>query len=209
MPESAATSGAAKVGDANYFVRRATNPGEAEFHIAEAYLPTRLDLLAGAVEMDMELSGLRVGSLTAGQLKLGCATDLSTSEETRNFHVDIPLRGRALSRSGLNPRVEIMPGEAAVFPPQAPAQITWSADCVKLCIMAPRGALEVELEMLLGRSLSTPLPFDFHMPKSGPLQGPWRSALYVIRGELAARSGLAPTPPRDFTYKVSSSTGSF
>jgi AraC-like DNA-binding protein len=141
----------------------------------------------------MELSTLRIGSLTAGRLAFGCSANVHTVE-ARNFHVNIPIRGRAVSRSGSKPEVQTAPGEAAVFPPEAPAQITWSAACAQLCLMVSRQTLESELEMLMGRSLSTSLDFDFHMSRTGPIQGLWRNALDMLHKELTAPSGIASLP---------------
>jgi AraC-binding-like domain len=175
--------------DESYVVRRTTDPEEAQSFVAETYLPNKLVLPSGTREVDMELRALRVGSLTAGRLGFGRLTSVSTAHST-NFRVCVPLHGGAVIRSGRNPGVQTMPGEAAVITPEAPAQVVWSADCQQLVLMVSREALESELEALLGRSLPTPLTFDFHMPKSGPVGGPWRSSLDMLGRELLAPSGL-------------------
>ena len=79
---------------------------------------------------------------------------------------------------------------------EAPAEIRWTPDCSQLCLMVSRSALEAELERLLGRSLPAPLTFDFHMPKTGPVRGLWRSALDLIRRELAATVRPSQAPLR-------------
>jgi AraC-like DNA-binding protein len=193
VARSADGFGATAISDADYIVRRTADPGEAEFYIAQTYLPIRIELPPRVTDVDMELRALRVGSLTAGLLKLGRHTTV-VSEVASNFHVNIPFRGSAVSRSGVNPRARTARGEAAVFPPEAPAEIRWSPDCSQLCLMVSRNALESELERLLGQSLPTPLTFDFHMPSTGPVRGLWRSALDLIRTELVAPSGLAKHP---------------
>jgi AraC-like DNA-binding protein len=183
----------AAINDANYLVRRTNDPDEAELFIAQTYLPIRLELPPRAVDVDMELKALRVGSLTAGLLKFGRRTTAFTAA-ARNFHVNIPIRGNVISRSGASPRTRTTPGEAAVFHPGAPAEVGWAPDCSQLCLMVSRDVLESELERLLGQSLPTPLTFDFHMPSTGPVRGLWRNALDLIRTELASPSGLAKHP---------------
>jgi AraC-like DNA-binding protein len=186
-------SRASAVNNASYLVRRTHDPGEAESFIAQAFLPVRLELPPLTFGVDMELKVLRVGSLTAGLLKIGRQAT-AFSAPARNFHINIPVRGNAVSRSGANPRARTLPGEAAVFATEAPAEVGWSPDCTQLCLMVSRKELESELERLLGQSLPTPLTFDFHMPSTGPVRGLWRSALDLIRTELAAPSGLAKHP---------------
>ena len=98
----------------------------------------------------MEVSGLRLGALTAGRLTYGRRVRLRTAD-AENFHVNIPLQGRAASRRGAGEAVTTRPGEGLVFSPGQPAEISWSADCEQLCLMVPRGRLEAELEQLLGQ----------------------------------------------------------
>ena len=187
------TFGAPASKNASSFVQRTADPSEAELFIAQTYLPIKIELPAGAGGLDLELRALRFGSLTAGLLKFGRHASVHTATAS-DFHVNIPVSGTAVSRSGINPRALTEPGEAAVFAPQASTEVRWSPDCAQLCLMVSRSALEVELERLLGRSLPTPLSFDFHMPRSGPVRGLWRNALDLIRRELAEPSGLAGYP---------------
>jgi AraC-like DNA-binding protein len=181
------------IADASYVVRRTTDPGEAQFFVAQTYLPNKLVLPSGISDVDMELRALQVGSVTAGRLGFGRLTTVSTAPST-SFRVCIPLRGGAVSRSAGHPALETTQGEAAVLPPEAPAQVVWSPDCQQLVLMVSREILESELATLLGRSLSTPLTFDFHMPKSGPVEGLWRSPLDMLGRELLAPSGLFRHP---------------
>jgi AraC-like DNA-binding protein len=193
VARSAGASAAPANEDANHFVRRTADPSEAESLIAQTYLPIRIELLARTVDVDMELRALRVGSLTAGLLRFGRHATVHTAAAS-NFHVNIPVFGSAVSRSGTNPRAPTAPGEAAVFAPEATTEVRWSPQCSQLCLMVSRSALEGELEKLLGRSLPAPLTLDFHMPDSGPVRGMWRSALDLIRRELATPSGVAMHP---------------
>jgi AraC-like DNA-binding protein len=173
----------------SYVVRRTTDPNEAQSFVADTYLPNKLVLPSGTRHVDMELRALQVGALTAGRLGFGRLTSVGTAQST-NFRICIPLHGGAITRSGRNAAIETAPGEAAVIPPEAPAQVTWSPDCQQMVLMVSREIVESELETLLGRSLWTPLTFDLHMTKSGPVRGLWRGPLDMLLNEILAPSGL-------------------
>jgi hypothetical protein len=65
---------------------------EAERVIADLYLPNRLDLSADSTPLGMEVTGLRLGALTAGRLTYGRPVHLRTAD-AENFHVKLPPAG--------------------------------------------------------------------------------------------------------------------
>lgn len=174
-------------------MRRTTDPDEAQSFVAETYLPNKLVLPSGTRQVDMELRALRVGSLTAGRLGFGRLSNVSTAPSA-SFRICIPFRGAAVTRSGNSPAIGTTPGEAAVISPEAPAQVRWSSDCHQLVLMVSRELVESHLDALLGGCLSTPVRFEPHMPRSGPVRGLWRSPLDMLRRELLAPSGLFSHP---------------
>jgi AraC-like DNA-binding protein len=171
--------------------RRTRDPDQAELLVSQLFLPHRLDLSAEPDPIDMELAGLRLGNLTAGRLTYGRRVRVVAAEPARNFHINLPLRGRAVSRSGRADAVVTTPGQAMIFPPGAPGEVRGSADCAHLCLMLPRADVEAELEQLLGRSLDRQLTFDFHMDLSGQLGRLWRTSIQLVLGELANPTGMA------------------
>jgi AraC-like DNA-binding protein len=174
-------------------VARAQDRDEAESIVAGLYLPNRVDLPRGADGVDMELTGFRLGAITVGRLTYGQDVRLTT-EVASNFHVNLPVSGRALSVSGRSEPHLTEPGTAAVFAPDVPAQMRWSADAVQLCLMIRRSALESELEQSLGRSLDRPLRFTMAMDLRTPVGAGWRGALDTVADALDHRSGLATHP---------------
>jgi AraC-like DNA-binding protein len=176
------------------YTRRTTDDrDEAEQLVSELYLPNRLDLSRGDGSLGMEVSGLRLGALTAGRLTYGRRVRLRTAE-AQNFHVNIPLHGRAASRSGTGRPRASRPGEGLVFSPGAPAEISWSPDCEQLCLMIPRARLEGELEQLLGRSLRGRLTFGFAADLHSSFGRRWRTVLDLVVDELDHPTDLARNP---------------
>ena len=176
------------------YTRRVTDdPDEAEQIVTELYLPNRLDLSRRSAPLRMDLSGLHLGALTASRLTYGRRVRLRTAD-AENFHVNIPLCGRAASRSGNGQPVATGPGEGLVFSPGAPAEMSWSADCEQLCLMIPRACLEAELERLLGRSLRQRLTFDFVADLQARLGRRWHTVLDLLVDELDNPTGLTQTP---------------
>jgi len=170
--------------------RRTADKTEAEHVVSEVYLPNRLDLLDHDTVLDMELTGMRLGAITAGRLSYGRNLRIVTGE-TQNLHVNLPLRGQAVSSSGRGDAVVVSTGQAAVFPLGEPAVVSWPADCVQLCLMVPRANVHDELERLLGRSVAQPLRFEFKMDLHCPPGRGWHSALQFVLAELESPSGLA------------------
>jgi AraC-like DNA-binding protein len=185
--------GAAAADAAHHTVLRTSDPGEAERFVADAYLPNTLDLTSSSATLRMELAALSLGSMTAGRLSYGRSIRLVTAD-AQNFHVNVPVSGHTLSSTGAGRHVPIGVGQAAVFPPNAPAEIVWSAESSQICLMVSRHTLEAELESLLGRSISTPLDFLFEMDLRGDLGRSWQAALHVVQRELDHPTDMSTHP---------------
>lgn len=176
------------------YTRRTTDDrDEAERVIADLYLPNRLDLCEDPTPLGVEVTGLRLGALTAGRLTFGRPVRLQTADAA-NFHVNVPLRGRAASSNGSGEPVTTSPGEGLVFSPGAPAEISWSADCEQLCLMIPRACLEAELEKMLDASLRRRLVFDFAPDLPVPMGQRLRTVLNLLVDELDQPTDVSRNP---------------
>lgn len=173
--------------------RTTADRDEAEQVITDLYLPNRLDLSGSRAPLRMALTGVRLGALTASRLTYGRPVRLRTAE-AENFHVDLPLHGRAVSRSGSGAPVTTRPGEGRVFSPGEAADLSWSADCEQLCLMVPRTSLEVELERLVGRSLRGRLVFDSTAALQTAPGRRWGSVLDLLRAELDEPTAVSENP---------------
>lgn len=169
------------------------NPDEAREVITQVYLPHRLDPISVAQALDMKLDVFQVGSMTAGRLTYGSEVWLRTVD-ARCYHVNVPLRGRTLSRCGTFDSVLTSPLRAAVFGPDLPADIRWDADCEQLCLMIPMRVVELELEHLLGRTVRQPIVFDPAMDLSSRAAQGWRDALQLLATEFEREGGLTAHP---------------
>ncbi len=172
---------------------RTADPDEAREIVTDVYLPHRLDPIGVARPLDMRLDAFQVGSMTVGRLRYGGDVRLRTVE-AKCYHINVPMRGRTLSRCGNLGSVATSPRRAAVFVPAMPADIRWDADCEQLCLMIPTWAVELELEHLLGGSASQPLAFDPTMDLASPAARGWCDALALLAGEFERPGGLTAHP---------------
>jgi AraC-like DNA-binding protein len=156
---------------------RTRDVDEAEGVLEELYLPVQIVPIHGAV--DLKLDALQLETMTAGRLSYGHHVRLLTAE-AEHYHVNVPLSGYAVSRSGSSGRVTTSSKQAAVFVPRQAAAIDWANDCVQLCLMIRPSAIELEVEQLLGRSLLRPLAFERVMDLTTPIGRTWRAALDLL-----------------------------
>jgi AraC-like DNA-binding protein len=184
--------GAGDLGDGREPVTlaQATDPDEAEAVITDLFLPNRLELPPGTDGVAMNLAAARIGQATVGRLSYGRSIRLLT-DDARHFHINTPMSGRALSRTGASDPLVTEPGQGAVFAPGAPADIHWTEECVQLCVMIPRATLEFELEQLIRRPLTRQLQFQFAMDLTTPLGRCWRDVVSWADQGLAGRPSLA------------------
>lgn len=110
----------------------------------------------------MQMAVLLVGTMTAGVLTVAASSRI-TAEETEQFHLNVTLRGHAVSRRRGAGRIVTDAGAGVLFDPGQDADILWSDDCSQLCLMIPRETLESEIAALLGRTVSKPLAFTPHL----------------------------------------------
>ncbi|WP_406830510.1 AraC family transcriptional regulator [Pedococcus sp. KACC 23699] len=169
-------------------VLKAASSDEAEDVVGRIYLPNQVRTLERG-PVGMSLTALRVGRTTVGQLEYGRHVRLLTDEAT-HVHVNTPLTGTVVSRTGRSELLTTTNRSAAVFAPGAPAQIEWSTDAAQLCVMVPQATLQNELEELMGQACKQPLRLPFHMSLSTPQGRVWRSMMNLIAGELSAKGPL-------------------
>lgn len=127
--------------------------------------------------MDLRLNVMKVGRITAGYLRFGDAIQIRTSEAT-DYHIDIPISGRAMMRAGALRPSNATAQTAAIFMPGRTAELICSDDFSQVAVMIPRDELHLELENLLGRSATKPLEFS---PELDMTSGPGGTVLQSLR----------------------------
>jgi AraC-like DNA-binding protein len=127
--------------------------------LSDVFLPLDFPSASTSTAVHLTLNAVRVGRTTAGYLRFGDAIHIRTSDAT-DYHVDIPLTGRARMRAGLYKPVYGTPQTAAVFTPGYPADLDCDEDFSQLSVMIPHEELRVELESLLDHNMVKPLVFS-------------------------------------------------
>ncbi len=165
--------------------------GAAEDALSRSYLPLRLRSVrpGASLALDTRLNTIALGHATIGAIRFGSEVRILT-DEADDFHIDIPLSGRSVSRAGSTREVVTEPGSAQVFMPGERADLRWSATTRQLCVMVEKAALERHLSTLLGADLARPLTFRPTMDLRNPGGETWMHALRLVEHELRRDDGL-------------------
>nr|WP_275403999.1 helix-turn-helix domain-containing protein [Pseudonocardia acidicola] len=156
-------------------------------------LQMRLQRSAAAKSLGLVLNARCVGEVTVSYVRFGCGVHIDTAE-AENYHVNAPLCGGADSRTGRMERVQAIPGRAAVFMPDLPADIDWRGDCAQFCLMFPRHVLQRELEAMLDRPVARPIEFAPGMDLTTGHGQAWLDMLWLIERQSRARPSLLDHP---------------
>ncbi len=170
-------------------VVRSRNLEEARVSLSNAFLPVELSVRKPRPAVDVRLNVVRVGRITAGYLRFGEAVRVRTAEAT-NYHVDIPMVGSMVTRSGLREPVLSNPRTATVFPPSLPAELDCDDECAQVCLMLPRSDVRTELENLLGRPITKPLAPATSTDLTGPNGAAFVQLLNMVDLESRRPDGL-------------------
>jgi transcriptional regulator GlxA family with amidase domain len=125
---------------------------------------------------------------------MGADVDLDTAV-AENYHVNLPIRGGAVSRSGQSEPVTSTPSRAAVFLPGRPASIEWRAGCAQFCLMIPRHVVQQELEAMLDRPVVTSIEFAPAMDVTTDAGRSWVDTLRLVERQTRPVHGLLDHPP--------------
>jgi AraC-like DNA-binding protein len=170
-------------------VARTADLDEAREAMENVFLPLRMRLVERTASLNMALNAVRAGGLTAAYARFGRDVHIETVE-ARQYHIDIPLSGSAVQRTGFKDPVHATPDTAAVFMPGLPADIWWRDDCAQLCLMIPNEDLELELEKFLGRPVDRAVEFEPAMDLTTPAGRTWMDVLALVNRESQRPDGL-------------------
>src|SRR5439155_9268619 len=106
------------------------------------------------------------------------------------YHVNVALSGTVESHCGRQ-QVFTRPGHAAVFTPHEHTYLPhWGADAGQLCIKINRRSLENELELMLGRPVSSWVRFTLDFDLTTPAGRSWVSVVQLLLSELDSEGSL-------------------
>jgi AraC-like DNA-binding protein len=174
---------------ADHPVVHSSDIDRAQAGLSDAFLPVELSVRRSAPAIDARLNVVKVGRITAGYLRFGDAVRIRTAEAA-NYHVDLPVSGNMVARTGLGEPVYSNPRRAAVFMPFSPADIDCDKECAQLCLMLPRVDVQAELENFLGRSMARPLRFANNMDLTNPRGAAFIEVLRLVDLESRRADGL-------------------
>ncbi|MDN5917459.1 MAG: AraC family transcriptional regulator [Pseudonocardia sp.] len=168
---------------------------EARDRVGEVFCPHRLEPAghgyrakagaAGAVRFNS--TGL--GAVGLSYLAYGMDVRIRPQPLSSFFLVQIPLRGRALVRSG--GREVVSDTTVASIPdPDRDLDMTWGAGNEQLIVRVDRSALQTQLHRLLGRSPSKPLRLATALDLTSPAGRSWLATVEMLRADLDGPGGL-------------------
>jgi AraC-like DNA-binding protein len=160
---------------------------DAERAISDFFLPVRLR--PSRDPMNMHLGAITVGRVTVGRLRFGSEMTIFTAAPV-NYHIDIPLAGRARSRAGKRDTVLSSPGTAAVFMPGEDVELGWSEGADQLCLMIDATDVRDELANLLGREVGAGPVFGECMDLRSAGGQAWMHALGLIQHDAELGGSL-------------------
>lgn len=161
---------------------------EARQALSQAFLPVDFPSARASGTVGLTLNAVMVGRITAGFMRFGDALRIDTAE-AENYHVDIPVTGRATMRAALATPIHATSQTAAVFMPGRPVTLDTGERFSQLSLMVPRDVVRLELENLLGRHAERPLEFTAALSMQDAGGQTIMHALRLIDRAAAQKSG--------------------
>ena len=166
---------------------------EARQALSDVFLPVDVPSVPRSGSVEMTLNALDVGRVTCGFMEFREQVSIQTAE-AENYHLDIPVHGRAVMRAGEDPEVHATARTAGVFTPGKPVRLDCSAWFSQLSVMIPRAELQLELERLLGRESVRPLAYTSELDLTTPGGRMMLDALHMIDEASSMEGGPLSHP---------------
>ena len=166
---------------------------EARHALSQAFLPVDFPTARASSTVGLTLNAVVVGRITCGFMRFGDAVRIDTAE-AENYHVDIPLTGRATMQAALATPVHATAQTAAVFVPGRPVTLACGDRFSQLSLMVPRDVARLELAALLGKPAKSPLEFTAGLSMRSAGGQTIMHALRMIDRAAAQKSGALTHP---------------
>jgi AraC-like DNA-binding protein len=164
------------------------DPDEAREVVSRAFCAHRLDLIDGHLEMRTRAAALPRMSLH--YLDYGATVRISPDPLTSFYLLQVPIAGTATASTR---GIEVLSGPdvATLLDPDDRATMVWDAGTPHLCLRIDRTALETKATRLIGRTLRSPLHFEFGVALTTPAGRSMRHYLDLLSTELEEDGMLA------------------
>ncbi|WP_292849656.1 AraC family transcriptional regulator [Microbacterium sp.] len=166
---------------------------DARAALGDVFLPVDFPSATRSGIVDMQLNALAVGRITCGFMRFGEAVRIHTAEAT-NYHIDIPVRGRARMRAARGPLVQGTKDKAGIFMPGRPVEIDCEEEFAQISLMVPRDQLQLETENLVGIALTRPLEFSAEVDLTTSGGRTMMQALWMIDEASGQSNGILAHP---------------
>src|SRR3954447_4986330 len=120
-------------------VARTADVDEAQEAMRSTFLPLDLrplEPVGSGGGLDLGLNATRVGDVTVTYVRFGRGVQIDTAE-AENYHVNLPITGGTVSRSGRLEPVASTPQLAAVFMPELDAELEWRGGAPAFLLLVP------------------------------------------------------------------------
>jgi AraC-like DNA-binding protein len=136
---------------------------------------------------------VRLGPITIGEISYGTEILMRTADLETAYHILVPSTGTVQSRHR-GRAVTADPTRASVFQPVGDIELRWSGDCRLLSVKVDRTVLERELDAVLDRQVTSPLPLGASFATGAGPGHTWAALARLLHTELNGTHGLLGRP---------------
>ncbi|MFD8493249.1 AraC family transcriptional regulator [Amycolatopsis sp. NPDC059657] len=166
---------------------------EARAALTATYLPVEAEYLGRPAPLGMRLNLLRLGPVTTGFIAFDQGVRLATPETT-DYHIAVPLSGRAESTAAGTEPVSGTVAMGTVVRPGVAAAIRWGGGCGQVCLQFPPRSVHSALERLLGRPAPKPVEFRPGLDLTTTAGRAWLQTLRLADADSRRPDGLLSHP---------------
>ena len=160
--------------------------------VPRVYAPHQTYVLERERPLHVTLNAVVLGDVTVGYLRYGTEIRMVPAPLSSCYHINLPRSGHTESTCGRQSIVSSR-DRAAVFSPDRPMNIRWSADCAQIAVKLDRGALHSELENILDQHVPV-IRFELGMDVTTPSGRSWLAGLQLVVAEMERGDSLVHEP---------------
>lgn len=176
------------------FSFRTADPAVARAVCHRFYYPIDLDPIGRADAFSFSCAISRLGPITVGEIYFGADVRIRAADLETAYHVNTPLTGRVHSRHRGVPVLASRTAGTVCLPSGSTTLLPWMAGCRQICVKFDRGALEQELEVMLGHPVRTPIRFRHHLDLTSDPGRDFVRLLHLLNRELQRPAALVRRP---------------